>query len=73
LLGIILLHLESLHCFGYGVGTFVKDNPFGHIRNINCNDLGQHKILFAKCIGRCDASLLYKCKNENEQKKVIYF
>jgi hypothetical protein len=62
LVGIILPYLWSCHCFGYGVGTFVKDNPFGHIKNINCNDLGHYKNLFVKCIGRCDVSLLYKQK-----------
>jgi hypothetical protein len=36
LLQIILLCLESLHHFEFGVSSFVRlDNSFGRIRNIN--------------------------------------
>jgi hypothetical protein len=49
LLGNILLYLKSLHFLRYGVCTYVEHNPFGHIKCINQNDLGQFKMLFVKC------------------------
>jgi len=40
LLGTIILYVESLHFFGYGVFTYVQHNPFGRIKYINCDDPG---------------------------------
>jgi hypothetical protein len=56
LLSIILPYLKSFHCFGYGVGTSIKDTPFGYIRIISHNDPKKYKILFEKCISKSDAS-----------------
>jgi hypothetical protein len=56
LLSIIFLYFKSFHCFGYGVGSSMKENPFGNIRSINHNDPKKYIILFEKCISKCDAS-----------------
>jgi hypothetical protein len=40
LLGTIFAYLKSLHFSRYGVCTYVKHNPFGHIKCIDQDDLG---------------------------------
>ncbi len=60
LLGTIILYLESLHLFGYGVFTYVQHNPFAKIKYINCDDPGQFKMLFLKCNSGCKPSF---CNN----------
>jgi hypothetical protein len=58
--------LESFHLSRYGVSTCVQHNPFGRIRYINCNDLGQFKMLFLKCSDGCKPSF---CNNEKLKMK----
>jgi hypothetical protein len=66
LLGIVFPYLESFHLFGYGVSTYVQHKPFGRIRCITCNHLGQFKMLFLKCSSGCKPSF---CDNEKLKMK----
>ncbi len=55
----LFFYLEYFHHFGYDVAIFVEDNPFGRIKNIYHNNLGQYKMLYQCCSDRCE--------NENEK------
>jgi hypothetical protein len=53
LLGSVFLYLENLHSFGYGLPTFVENNPFGRIRCIKWDNPRLLKMLFVKCSWIC--------------------
>jgi hypothetical protein len=72
LFSIVFFYLKSFHCSRYGVGTFVKDKCFCHIRNINHNDARYYKILIVKCTTRCDV-LYYKNAKMKMKKICDYF
>jgi hypothetical protein len=66
--GFVFPYLENLQSFGYGVPTFVEDNPFGRVRCINRNDPRQFKMLFVKCSHVCQPSFCIKAKLKLKQK-----